>query len=577
MKAKTIINTTGLVAALMLAPDLTTAQIPLQGFASNHEGIAVWNANGMGHEIAAEGHPLSLARFNNMPYYFASRDYQNIDFDPDASMCHFMDDIKGFPKFVRALEDAGFLAKDVKMKLEAMSLDTDIEGEDWLIMGNVHHSNYYNGFYHIVINDEPMISGHMNYIHTSINKTSSIWKSEASFSTPEDVSNSGSPEIKSIAMAFIADMDGQELRLIIENMYWSGEWIQGHGRDGHLLEVESAYLEKGIPELPLIGLGSNHEGIAAWDADGSGSEPKTSGHSFTFGGYNWRMPYYIASRDYSGIDQDSSAALFHFTDNAQGFLNLELQLEYRGFSLDQLKAKTSISTLGNNIEGVDWGLDENNYWCQHYGNTITIEIAGQPILECFIDTNYSFDDLAQLNANWQSYTTYTNFVDISASESRDAQFIATSLLKDLEGRLVKLSTKGNQVPGNFEANAREGGFHQVTGGALTPGKCMNRNFKAWADETIELEENRLAIKDFTVQPNPFRGAVQIVFELPQQTNVRLEIFNSLGAKVTSLVSNVLPEGQQKISWNARGLAEGVYFFRLQASDVVYTKKIIKSN
>ena len=109
-------------------------------------------------------------------------------------------------------------------------------------------------------------------------------------------------------------------------------------------DINSGYLEKGLPELPYVGLAADHEGLACWNADGTGPEPEAYGHTFWYGGTEYWTPYYIASRDYDDIDPEPEAALCHFIDNAIGFPNLEIQLAYRGFTLDQLTAKYGIAT-----------------------------------------------------------------------------------------------------------------------------------------------------------------------------------------------------------------------------------------
>ena len=57
------------------------------------------------------------------------------------------------------------------------------------------------------------------------------------------------------------------------------------------------------------------------------------------------MAYYVASRDYDNIDPDPDAAFAHFTGAGTGFPNLEIQLAYRGYTIDQLKTKAGCPRL----------------------------------------------------------------------------------------------------------------------------------------------------------------------------------------------------------------------------------------
>jgi len=464
MKTKMLLQTTGLTIMIMLLTTLySNAQIPIQGLAVDYEGIACWNADGSGPEPAATGH-IHPFGYDSSLYYCASRDY--VDTNPDAALCHFLDDITGFPLFVQALTDNGFTAGQVKIKTGLFDMKDDIEEEDWFTFNDMHYFNYYDGYYHIELNGEPMISGYINYFNIHIESTGSFWQFETNFTLPFDASANSSMEVQEVASAFITDMDGEELRFVVDNCPSTGITFNDNGREGYYFEVVSGYLEKGLPELPYVGLAADHEGIAVWDADGSGPEAEASGHTFNYGGYTYHTSYYIASRDYDGIDTDPNAALCHFTENAIGFPNLEIQLAYRGFTMDQLKVKSTIATLGNNIEGEDWGLNGSIYWYNFYGNTGIFEIAGEPILEYVVDTNFSFQDL-NTNDNWESNMTYCKVVDISANASSDAQYVAASFLKDLGGHSLGSYMEGYYVGGMITTNGRDGVFHEIESGRLS--------------------------------------------------------------------------------------------------------------
>ena len=75
-------------------------------------------------------------------------------------------------------------------------------------------------------------------------------------------------------------------------------------------------------------------------------------------------------------------------------------------------------------------------------------------------------------------------------------------------------------------------------------------------------------------PNPFNPATTITFGLPSKSFVSLKVFDVLGREVSVLLSEELSAGTYSRRWNARGLASGVYFYRLQAGDYVETKKLM---
>ena len=451
---------------MLLTTLIANAQIPIEGLAVDHEGIVCWDADGSGPEPAATGHYHPFGVGSSL-YYGASRDYDDIDPDPDAAMCHFLDNIEGFPLFEQALTDNGFTPGQVKVKIGLCTMKDDIEGEDWFTFNNVHSYNRYEAYYHIELNGELMISGNINY--TYISSFGSYWQFESSFTLPFDASENSSSEVQDVAGAFIDDMLGEELRFVIDNLPATITFSDSNGRDGAYFEIVSGYLEKGLPELPYIGLAVDHEGLAAWDAYGTGPEPEAYGHTFYYGGSEWWMAYYIASCEYDAIDPDTNAALCHFIDDATGFPNLEIQLAYRGYTMEQLKLKSGIATLGNDKQGVDWDLDDSIHWYNFYGNTATFEIAGEPILQFVIDTNSTFNDLDNMDDDWWSYSTYGKLVDISAKASGDAQYVAASFLKDLGGHSIKSYMEGHYIEEDFFGNGRNGVFHEISTGSIIAG------------------------------------------------------------------------------------------------------------
>lgn len=67
-------------------------------------------------------------------------------------------------------------------------------------------------------------------------------------------------------------------------------------------------------------------------------------------------------------------------------------------------------------------------------------------------------------------------------------------------------------------------------------------------------------------PNPFNNSTTISYRIPEVSNVSLKIFNLLGQEVATLVSKKQPAGHYKVNWNADGIAGGLYFCRIAASN-----------
>jgi len=73
-------------------------------------------------------------------------------------------------------------------------------------------------------------------------------------------------------------------------------------------------------------------------------------------------------------------------------------------------------------------------------------------------------------------------------------------------------------------------------------------------------------------PNPFNPSTEIVFGLPTAQYVRLEVFNVMGQKVSTLVDGQLSAGHHTYTWT--GNATGVYMYRLVTDQDVLTRKMM---
>jgi hypothetical protein len=77
-----------------------------------------------------------------------------------------------------------------------------------------------------------------------------------------------------------------------------------------------------------------------------------------------------------------------------------------------------------------------------------------------------------------------------------------------------------------------------------------------------------------LDPNPFNPSTTIEFALLKPSFVILKIYNLLGEEVATLAAEKLPAGKHQRVWEAKGLASGVYLYRLEAGEFVETKKLI---
>jgi hypothetical protein len=93
--------------------------------------------------------------------------------------------------------------------------------------------------------------------------------------------------------------------------------------------------------------------------------------------------------------------------------------------------------------------------------------------------------------------------------------------------------------------------------ALLPAKAA-----AWFHPDVPVPSAYALEQNF---PNPFNPVTTIVYALPEEAQVTLRVFNTLGQLVATLAEGSMPAGYQQVSFDAHALSSGVYFFRLDAS------------
>ncbi len=75
-------------------------------------------------------------------------------------------------------------------------------------------------------------------------------------------------------------------------------------------------------------------------------------------------------------------------------------------------------------------------------------------------------------------------------------------------------------------------------------------------------------------PNPFNAQTAIEYFLPQDSHVRIIVFNLLGQTIESLVDQNQFAGKHQVIWNAADVPTGVYFYRLEAGEFTQIRKML---
>ncbi len=80
-------------------------------------------------------------------------------------------------------------------------------------------------------------------------------------------------------------------------------------------------------------------------------------------------------------------------------------------------------------------------------------------------------------------------------------------------------------------------------------------------------------------PNPFNPTTTINYNIANETNVELNVYNVKGQRVTTLINDRMQPGYHSVTWDGidndnKKVSSGVYFYRLKADDKILTKKMM---
>jgi len=90
------------------------------------------------------------------------------------------------------------------------------------------------------------------------------------------------------------------------------------------------------------------------------------------------------------------------------------------------------------------------------------------------------------------------------------------------------------------------------------------------EEIAQLPDEYFLYQNF---PNPFNPTTTISYSIPEQSDIRIEVYNIIGQRVATLLDGNKQAGNHSIVWQADNHPSGVYFARLEAGGRSETVKI----
>ena len=114
------------------------------------------------------------------------------------------------------------------------------------------------------------------------------------------------------------------------------------------------------------------------------------------------------------------------------------------------------------------------------------------------------------------------------------------------------------------------------GGERAGFSCGRVRVRAIVSSALAVEDPALPAPGrwLSLSPNPAGGTVQFAVQLPVAGELLLEVFDLAGQRVAMLTRGARSAGLHRLSWDARGVAPGMFFARLRSGAHAETRRLL---
>jgi len=146
---------------------------------------------------------------------------------------------------------------------------------------------------------------------------------------------------------------------------------------------------------------------------------------------------------------------------------------------------------------------------------------------------------------------------------KSIKLIPNNLPDEFDWMLVSVDEKVMYQKSNIQISKKQGNFELIVGNSDFISKASS-GYKL-LPLSYHLQQN---------YPNPFNPITMISYQLAVSNDVELTIYNILGQRVATLVSEVQEAGQYQVKWDARGMASGIYYYQIKSGEFTNVKKMV---
>ncbi len=239
-----------------------------------------------------------------------------------------------------------------------------------------------------------------------------------------------------------------------------------------------------------------------------------------------------------------------------------------------------------------------------YGYWVKANAAGKLIINSTLvhKSNSLAPDFSKLNeliitdASGKALSLYftgnkfdNSFYDMppkAASETPDIRFTSGKFAEIFNNAAKSkiIDIQGLQFPINVKAIVKDKAQYAITNGLNDDEISIDNGAVSLDKKTSSFALMLTNSKDITKTPtvfqleqnypNPFNPSTTINYSVPKTSVVTIKVYDVLGKEITTLVNDEKTSGNYKVEFDGSKLTSGIYFYRMQAGNIVKTKKLI---
>ncbi len=207
-----------------------------------------------------------------------------------------------------------------------------------------------------------------------------------------------------------------------------------------------------------------------------------------------------------------------------------------------------------------------SYWGYYYGCNPTLVLMAPTTDGTNMSTVDSREEYTYNNCLLMTYIMYNYFLSAAIQQQTNYTYsqIPSKVLSTYDNSNQRMTSQVTQIlSGNDLVNSTRT-WYSYEGLELS----------AEADAGIPI--------DFSLKqnyPNPFNPSTTITFDLSEDSDVKISIYDMTGRLIRELVNQTMTIGSKKINWDGKDeagnpVSGGIYLYNLQTGDYSQTKKMV---